>query len=155
MSFGIYTVTALIRKNTIIIGTRKSVSLTIDAINTGENAYLARIDIKIPQYVQFGMIPSVCELSDNILSCDVGDILQNTTVGTLTGLLKECFILVSFFQKTVLNQLDFDLETINKGVFADEAKVSVTARTESKNLANNVEVVPLKLLYAGTINITR
>lgn len=63
------------------MGTRNSVSLTIDAINVGENAYLATIDIKLPDYVQFGMIPTICKLYDNTLTCNVDDPLSNTTVG--------------------------------------------------------------------------
>lgn len=71
----------MFRKNTIIVGTRNSVSLKIDATNDGENAYLATIDIELPEYVQFGMIPTVCKLYDNTLSCNVDDPLSNTTVG--------------------------------------------------------------------------
>lgn len=70
----------LYRDNRIVVGSRKSASLVINAINTGENAYAAKIEVKVPPYVQFGMIPSKCVLDDNRLSCDVGDPLQNTTV---------------------------------------------------------------------------
>lgn len=63
------------------MGTRNSISLKVDAINDGESAYLATIDIELPHYVQFGMIPTICELHDNKLSCNIDDPLSNTTVG--------------------------------------------------------------------------
>lgn len=58
-------------------------------------------------------------------------------------------------QKTVFNNLELDLERINKGVFVDNIDVKITAHTESENLANNVEILSLRLLYAGEISITK
>lgn len=65
------------------MGTRSSISLNINAVNNGENAYLATISIELPQYVQFGMIPTICEFSDNKLSCIVDDPLPNTKVSKI------------------------------------------------------------------------
>lgn len=70
------------RNNTILVGTRNSISLAINAFNDGENAYLATVDVQLPEYVQFVMIPTICELIDrNKISCTVDDPLSNTTVG--------------------------------------------------------------------------
>lgn len=54
----------------------------------------------------------------------------------------------------MLNPLELDLEEVSRAGFIDELSVTITTNTESQNLATGVEVVPLRLTYAGTIAIS-
>lgn len=71
--------------------------------------------------------------------------------------MKVMVFIISYFclQKTVFNSLELDLEPISKGIFVDNFEVKITTHTESRNLAKNLEILTLKLMYAGAISLTK
>ncbi|XP_057337541.1 integrin alpha-4-like isoform X2 [Microplitis mediator] len=126
-------VTTNLADNRYIIGTQKTINISINAINFGEKAYQAQVNLILPSFITLASVPLNCIENTHdmgeIVTCDIGNPLKD--------------------KQLVL--LEIDVSQVNSDKKQTDLLINVI--TQSENINKDNSSVSLKIFFDVDVDI--
>lgn len=134
--------------STLILGSRRTVALTVSVSNNGETAYLTKMNVSLP--TQISQFPPVCFKVENMLHCDISNrLVVNQTVSLTVDV-------IPLLNKYVLFQiqLQFLLDVKHVDALLKELKIDIavsSAGSGTGNFMTAIATLPIILQSSVTL----
>ncbi|XP_008555233.1 integrin alpha-PS4 isoform X2 [Microplitis demolitor] len=126
-------VTTNLADNRYIIGTQKTINISINAVNFGEKAYQAYVNLFLPSFITLASVPLNCIENTHdkgeLVTCDIGNPLKN--------------------KQLVL--LEIDVSQVNSDKKQTDLLINVI--TQSENINNDNSNISLTIFFDVDVDI--
>ncbi|KAL3286144.1 hypothetical protein HHI36_000656 [Cryptolaemus montrouzieri] len=123
-----------VRNGTFILGSTNVIELETTVENTGEKAYLLRLQVDLPKEISLKQTPTLCQQNETKIICSLANPLDTN-------------------KKTPFS-LKLDMDLINRRIVDDFVNIEVKVLTNSINENKDTKIVRLDLKTEADITIS-